>query len=184
MQEFAPIDVSALDCNAVLKDQMKSQIGDRAMFLEPRHQFIEGDGIRFDKSVLPPRLIYYESSTYLQSPPPVIGDIAIKELRYACLKRQKFIHIVVRPYLFVCLWKQQLHEVADMLLTFPLGLSSQPVNVNEPLFLAFYSPFRRFNPWQMWRTLKIACGKEVIAEDVEYKGSRQIESVAQTSIRV
>ena len=146
LRDLIPIDESALERWSGLKDWLKSWLGNSAVFLQPDQWFVEGHDIRFVNSSSYPRKMHFESGVYVWSPPPVIADVALEQLRCARLKRQNSLHVVVTPRLFVYLWRKQLHKAADLALIPPLGLSFWPCHMHEPLLIAFCSPFFRFDP--------------------------------------
>ena len=164
IRELIPIDVSALDRCEGLTDWLKSWVGKSALFLEPAHWFLEGHDIRFDKSMPLPRAMLHESGTYIWTPPPAIADVAIEQLRYARLKRQKSLHIILIPRLFVYLWRKQLCKASDLVMTIPVGLSFWPCHMCEPLLIAFCFPFSRFDPWCARGTPKLCAVERKLQE--------------------
>ena len=155
IRQLVPINISAMDLSATLREWMSSWCGGNALFLEPAQWFQDGHDIRFDNSSPPPRRMLHESGIYVWTPPPAIADVALEQLRHSRLKRQKSLHVVVIPRLFVYLWRKQLHKAADLVVTPPLGLSFWPNDMHGPLLIAFCFLFCRFNPWCARGTLKL-----------------------------
>ena len=60
-----------------------------------------------------------DPSTYVWSPPPSIGDVALEQLRYARIKRQASIQVFLIPKLFLYLWCRQLYKAMDLILFLP-----------------------------------------------------------------
>ena len=147
IREFIPINISALDRTDRLRPWLDSWMGKDTIVLEPSQWYVEAHDIRFEKSAPPPRSLYYEHGTYLWASPPALGDVALEQLRYARIKRQRSTHIFLIPKLFAYLWWKQLYKCMDLIVIVPVGLSFWPLDMYEPLYLAFCFPFARFKPW-------------------------------------
>jgi hypothetical protein len=77
------------------------------------------------------------------------AEIAVEELRKARHKRQESMHLVVIPRLMHPHWRKQLYKAADIVITLPAGHIAWPLDMFEPLTLAFVFPFFSFRPWQL-----------------------------------
>ena len=82
-----PLYLSALERLTTLIDWIKLQIGKNFFTLHPNHWFLEAHDIRYLEVEDKPRALSFESTTYLWSLPPSIGDVALEELQYTRLKR-------------------------------------------------------------------------------------------------
>ena len=58
-------------------------------------------------------------------------------------------YVLMLPILFIYIWNNRLHKIADLILTIPLGGIFWSKSIHEPLILdiiipiAIYSPFKR-----------------------------------------
>ena len=155
IREFASLHISALDrCNNLHK-WVRTWVGKDPFFLSPKQWFVEGHDIRFKKEKLGQRSMFYESSTYVWSPPPAAAKVALEQLRYARIKRQRSIHVFLIPRLFYGIWREQLYKSMDLILIVPPHLSCWPEEMFEPLILAFCFPFSRYEPWCIKDTPKL-----------------------------
>ena len=103
MQEFIPIHKTALERNPGLKGWLNSWTNEEGIFLEPDdwfttgHKILEGEwecnseGVKFPK---------VKPGTFIWTPPPVAGRIAIEELRKSRHKSMESTHVFVIPHLF------------------------------------------------------------------------------------
>ena len=106
IREFAPLHLSALERCKNLHKWVKTWVGKDPFFLSPKQWFVEGHDIRFEKEKSGPRLMVYESSTYVWSPPPAAAKVALEQLRCTRIKRQRSIHIFLIPRLFYGMWRK------------------------------------------------------------------------------
>jgi hypothetical protein len=67
--------------------------------------------------------ILTEEGTFIWTPPPFAGEVALAELRKARIKRQTSAHIVIVPRLCTTLWQRQLYKACDLVFQIPAGSS-------------------------------------------------------------
>ena len=158
MLAFVPLHLSAVERSATLKPWLLD-IFDKAgsempLFIEEEgwfsraHDIIGGN--KNDDGVWIPE---YHSGTYIWTPPPAGGQVAIEQLRRARNKRQSSTHVFVIPRLFTSIWRKQLHKAADLIVELPSIPNVWELGTHhEPLILAFIFPFLSCRPWQLKRT--------------------------------
>ena len=131
-------------------DQEKE--GQKLEVLEPKDWFGRGHDLNgFELKGLM-KYPVFKSGTYLWQPPPAAAEIACEEIRKARCKRTSSTHIFVCPRLMTPYWRSHLHKSCDLLFEIPAGTEYWPTQMFEPLILAIYFPFLRYNPWQLRRT--------------------------------
>jgi hypothetical protein len=64
-------------------------------------------------------------------------------------------HLVIIPQLMHPHWRKQLYKAADLVVSLPAGRLAWPVEMFEPLTLAFVFPFVSFRPWQLCGLLQL-----------------------------
>jgi len=157
MLSFVPLHLSCLTRSAKLQDWLTSTFGGKESleflsedgWFHRGHDFERG-GLRNLDGVWMP---HFRSGTFVWTPPPAGGQVAVEQLRRARVKRQSSTHIVVLPRLFTSIWRKQLYKVADLLIEIPFidGIWDKDEQ-HEPLTLAFVFPFLSFSPWQLKRS--------------------------------
>ena len=96
------------------------------------------------------------------TPSPCTADVAVEELRKARHKQQISQHLFVVPRLMSPLWRKQLYKAADLVVTIPCGHECWPVDMFEPLTVAFIFPFLNSRPWQLGGSIYLlALGREL-----------------------
>ena len=96
LREYASLNLHILQRLASLSSWIRSWIGLDYFMLEPEHWFIDAHNIRFTSE----RKMFIQSSTYVWTPPPCIANVAIEQLRYMRIKRQRSTHVMIVPKLF------------------------------------------------------------------------------------
>ena len=155
LRDYLPLNLSALDRSPDLKVWLSKWAPKHHIFLTPEQWYIEAHDIRFRDGSGFTREMYYQSGTYIWTPPPAAADVALEQLRFARSKRTNSTHIFVVPRLFFTLFRRQLHKEADMILCVPINVSFWPEPMFEPLILAFAFPYSRYKPWKTRRTPKL-----------------------------
>ena len=170
MLDFVPIHKTALERSAGLKPWLESWMGSQVEFLTPKDWFTRGhdhcrgqwesnldfkDGSKVEFPVI-------RRGTMIWSPSPCTAEVAVEELRKARHKRQISQHLFVVPRLMSPLWRKQLYKAADLVVTIPCGHACWPIDMYEPLTLAFVFPFLNSRPWQLRGSLYLlALGREL-----------------------
>ena len=152
MIDFIPIQLTALERSADLKTWLCSWLPPSVEFLEAKDWFIRGHDIvpgGYSTNCDGMKIPTTKSGTFVWSPPPIIGDVAVEELRKARHKRQQSMHVFIIPRLMQPFWRKQLYKAADLVLSLPPGHLYWPVNMFEPLTIAIIFPFIRHKPWQL-----------------------------------
>ena len=129
-------------------DQEKQEVE----VLAPKDWFVKGhdlDGFEIKNGFKHPK---FKTGTYIWQPPPAAAEIACEEIRKARCKRTTSTHIFICPRLMTPYWRSHLHKSCDLMFEIPAGTSYWPTDMFEPLVLAIYFPFIRYNPWQLRRT--------------------------------
>ena len=133
---------------------MNSWTNQEGTFLEPEdwfttgHEILKGEweynseGVKFPKS---------KPGTFIWTPPPVAGGIAIEELRKSRHKSAELMHLFVIPRLFATEWRKQLHKVADVVLSLPAGHPAWPESMHKPLTIAILHPYLFHRPLELRR---------------------------------
>ena len=155
LRSFLPVNLNALERSQGLKVWINSWMPQGYHILTPEEWFVEGHDLRFVETGKFPRKMSYAAGTYLWIPPPAGGDVALEQLRFARAKRKESIHVFVIPRLFFALFRRQLYKEADLILFLPVGFECWPVEMHEPLILAFSFPYARHPPWRVQRTPKM-----------------------------
>jgi hypothetical protein len=157
MLSFVPLHLSCVTRSPSLKSWLTTIFGfkDPLEFLSEDgwfhrgHDFERGGLKNLDGVWMP----QFRAGTFVWTPSPAGGQVAVEQLRRARVKRQNSTHIVVVPRLFTSIWRKQLYKVADLLIELPFidGIWEKDEQ-HEPLTLAFVFPFLSFSPWQLKRS--------------------------------
>ena len=157
MLNYIPLHLSAIERSDTLKQQIINCIGagDKSVhieFLNYENWFIRGHDIiggkmNADKVWIP----RYKAGTFIWTPPPAGGLIAVEQLRRARLKRENSTHIMIIPRLMSPEWKRQLFKVSDLYVELPFDESWDQASQHEPLVFAVLFPFLSHRPWQLKR---------------------------------
>ena len=157
MLDFVPIHKTALKRSSRLETWLQSWIGTKAEFLEPEQLFTQGhdhnadrwetnldfeDGCKMEFPAIRQGIMVW-------TPSPCTADVVVEELRKARHKCQISQDLFVVPRLMSPLWRKQLYKAADLVVTIPCGHESWPVDMFEPLTVAFVFPFLNSWPWQL-----------------------------------
>ena len=154
MHSFVPIHKTALDRNPNLKEWLTRLTNNDGTFLTPADWFTTGqeivegeweintEGLKFPK---------VKPGTFIWTPPPVAGGIAVEELRKSRHKSAESTHVFVLPRLCATEWRKQLHKAADVVLTLPAGHPAWPDCMHEPLTIAILYPYMSHRPWELRR---------------------------------
>ena len=158
MKGFIPINKTAFDRSSSLRKWLDQWTQSECTFLEPDDWFTTGqevveDAWEFNSEGR--KCPVTKPGTFVWSPPPVAGGIALEELRRSRHKSERSTHVVVIPRLFTTEWRKQLHKAANVVLTLPAGHSAWPEDMYEPLTIAILFPFISHRPWQLRRTPKL-----------------------------
>ena len=153
MLSFVPLHRSAVDRHPPLAPWIHSwsrALGPDPEFLEATGWFerghdVEGSCRNCDGLWMPS----YRFGTFIWTPPPAAGRIAIEELRQARHKRQQSTHVFVCPRLLWTEWRRHLFKSADLICKIPCGTPMWPAEMHEPLTLAIYLPYLRRCPWEL-----------------------------------
>jgi hypothetical protein len=152
MLEFVPIHISALDRTPKLKPWLDSFVDESAEYLTPEGWYTRGHDLnenQWEQNSDGLKLPCLKSGVFVWSPPPSAAESAIEELRKARHKRQVSQHLFIVPHLMQPLWRKHLHKATDIVLTLKPGHPAWPLDMLEPLALAFVFPFIRHKPWQL-----------------------------------
>ena len=158
MLSFIPLHKSCLDRSTKLESWLRGFItpskGQADIeFLTPEDWFERGHdicgGALNDDGIWIPS---FSSGTFIWTPPPAAGQVAVEQLRRARLKREESTHVVVIPRLMAPEWQRQLYKVSDLYIELPFGEHWEKKEQHEPLILAFVFPFLHFRPWQLKRS--------------------------------
>ena len=83
------------------------------------------------------------------TPSPCTVDVAVEELCKARHKHHILQHLFLVPRLMSPLWRKQLYKAANLVVTIPFGHECWPIEMYEPLTIAFVFPFLHSQPWQL-----------------------------------
>jgi hypothetical protein len=165
MLEFVPIHISALDRTPKLKPWLDSFIDESAEYLTPEGWYTRGHDLNESQWEINSdglKLPCLKSGVFVWSPPPCAAESAVEELRKARHKRQLSQHLFIVPRLMQPLWRKHLHKAADIVLTLKPGHPAWPLDMLEPLTLAFVFPFIRHKPWQLRGSIQLlALGRQL-----------------------
>ena len=165
MIDFVPIHITALERTNCLKPWLLEFVGESAEFLEPKDWFRRGHDIEDSSWEINSdglKLPSIKKGTYIWTPQPCAGVTAVEELRRARHKRQQSRHLFIIPRLMAPTWRKHLHKAADLILTLKPGHKAWPIEMLEPLTLAFIFPFIRQQPWQLRGSVQLlALGREL-----------------------
>lgn len=158
MLSYVPLHLSALERAKGLREWITSWcLGhnkeDEISFLEYADWFerahdINSGSVNPDGVWIPS----YRSGTYVWTPSPAVGLVAVEQLRRARLKRESSTHVVIIPRLMSAEWKRQLFRVADLFIELPFDDIWEKEKQHEPLILAVVFPFLVHRPWQLKRS--------------------------------
>ena len=157
MLSYIPLHKTALERSKGLLDWLLTWIDvekekKELEILEPKDWFMRGhdiNGFEMKDGLKHPT---FKTGIYLWQPPPAAAEIACEEIRKARCKRTTSTHIFVCPRLMTPYWRAHLHKSCDLMFEIPAGTDYWPTEMFEPLILAVYFPFIRYNPWQLRRT--------------------------------
>jgi hypothetical protein len=136
MLSFVSQNLSAMHRSPKLTNWLQSWVGDGANFLEPSQW---------------PK-IHENHGTYVWSPPPAAAPAALEWLDESVHKRPTSVHVIVIPRLLTALWRKQLGNITDLMLTVPLGCPAWQADNLEPLILAISLPLSKSFPWRFRNT--------------------------------
>jgi hypothetical protein len=136
MLSFVSQNLSAMHRSPKLTNWLQSWVGDGANFLEPSQW---------------PK-IHENHGTYVWSPPPAAAPAALEWLDESVHKRPTSVHVIVIPWLLTALWRKQLGNITDLMLTVPLGCPAWQADNLEPLILAISLPLSKSFPWRFRNT--------------------------------
>ena len=152
MLQFVPIHLSAMERSRELMPWVKEWCQD-GIFLQPEDWFERAHNIvsysRDSNGIMIPK---YQPGTYIWTPAPAAGQVAVEQLRTARNKWKNSTHIFLIPRLFTVLWRKQLYRVSDLIINLPFDNVFWPNSNHEPLCLAFIFPFIPVKPWQLKST--------------------------------
>ena len=155
---FVPIHMSALKRSETLAPWLRSWLGPENLeFLSPYQWYTRGhDHVKDhwesnhdftgENIITSPAL---KPGVFVWAPAPCAALAAVEQLRKARHKRQESLHIFIVPRLMTPLWRKQLHKASDLVLSIPIGHTSWPSSMYEPLTLAVIFPFLNCRPWQL-----------------------------------
>ena len=158
MLSYIPLHLNALERSPELKQWIVSWLlpndrGEEITFLNYEGWFERGHDIIGGKpncdGIWTPQ---YARSTYVWTPPPAGGLIAVEQLRRARLKREWSTHVVIIPRLMSAEWKKQLFRVSDLFIELPFDEFWKKNVHHEPLIFAVVFPFLSHRPWQLKRS--------------------------------
>ena len=86
---------------------------------------------------------------WIWAPPPGAADVALEQLRLACLKRVKSKHVFVCPRLLSPRRRIHLHKVSDCVIECAVRQSFQENNLHEPLVFGICFFFISHKPLQL-----------------------------------
>ena len=177
MLDFVPIHLTAFERTPLLKPWLESFMDTSVEWLETKDWFTRAHDIIEDKFELNSdgfSLPCVKSGTFVWTPSPCSAEAAVEELRKARHKRQKSKHVFIVPRLMQPLWRKHLYKAADIVLTIKPGHPAWPIEMYEPLTIAFVFPFISFKPWQLRGSPQLmALGKqlsEMWIEDTRREG--------------
>ena len=158
MLSFVPLHLTALErCSGlrelIIKTVIPNKDEEEIQFLNYEDWFLLGHDIvggqKNDDGIWIPR---YQAGTYIWTPPPAGGQIAVEQIRRARLKRENSTHVVIIPRLMSMEWKRQLFRVSDLFVDLPFDENWTKEKHLEPLTFAVIFPFLNHRPWQLKRT--------------------------------
>ena len=158
MKDFVPINKSAFERSPKLKDWLNDWTGNQCTFLEAAGWFTTGhelDDEFWEENPDGLRIPSTRPGTFVWSPPPIAGGIAMEELRRSRHKSVQSTHVVVIPRLCSTEWRKQLHKAADVILSLPVGHPAWPSDMHEPLTLAILFPYLSHRPWELRRSPRV-----------------------------
>ena len=158
MLSFVPIHKSALERSNTLTPWLQTFVGDDAEFLSPKDWFTRGhdlDELRWELNCDGMELPAIKKGTFIWTPAPSAAEAAIEELRRARHKRQNSRHLFIVPRLMEPTWRKHLHKAADLIVSLKPGHIAWPVEMLEPLTIAFVFPFISQKPWQLRGSIQL-----------------------------
>ena len=156
--DYVPLAESAIDRSPGLLPWIRKWVlDDNLEILDPIGWFERGhdlvqEGTRNSEGHWIPK---YRAGTFLWTPPPAAGDVAVEELRKARHKRQDSTHIFMVPSMMKPMWNKQLCKAADIVLTLPAGHAAWPSNMHESLTIGICFPYLKHRPWELRRSKKL-----------------------------
>lgn len=169
MLSFCPWGRTALERCDTLENWIKTWAPQNTEFLTPKQWFARGhDHVSGYYDQVFTRTIknrsarakgFYrlrtKSGTFVWSPPPIVTDAALEQLRKARLKRRDSLHIILVPHLFTPMWYKQLSKACDMIFEVQPTHSFWSSNMYESLVIGFCFPYIKHRPWQLRGTPKM-----------------------------
>lgn len=159
IHSFIPLHLSCLDRQPKLRSWLESFISPSSSqssieFLSIPDWFDRGHDIlggqKNGDGVWTPN---YSPGTFIWTPPPAAGLVAIEQLRRARVKRELSTHVFVLPRLMSAEWMKQVYKVSDLCIELPFDDTLWKKDTHhEPLFIAFVFPFLPHRPWQLKRS--------------------------------
>ena len=158
MKDFVPINQDAFMRSPKLKEWINGWTGGQCTFLDAAGWFTTGHELGDELWEENPdgfRIPTTQPGTFVWSPPPIAGGIAMEELRRSRHKSAESTHLVVIPRLCCTEWRKQLHKAADIVLSLPVGHPAWPTDMHEPLTIAILFPYLSHRPWELRRSPRL-----------------------------
>ena len=154
MDEFIPLNETALTRSPELENWIKSWAVGDLEFLQPKDWFLRGHDIlegQFESNVDGFKWPLYRKGTFVWAP-PAAAETMLEEVRKARHRRMESTHIILIPRLMTPTWQKHLRKVSDIVLSVPAGHPAWPSSMHEPLTVGLIFPFIRYRPWRLCRS--------------------------------
>ena len=166
MLKICPWGKSAFERTPYLKPWVKSWTPSGTEFLTPKDSYSRGQdhsGCYFDQlfstsEARKPKgfwRINTKPGTFIWSPPPIVADVALEQLRRARLKRRESLHIFIVPHLFTPMWYKQLSKACDIVFEITPTHPFWSSDMFEPVVFGICFPYIKHRPWQLRGTPKM-----------------------------